>query len=476
MASIFEQFRQAQSSLELLEIQEASRPRAAQPLGGRERLVGVLLALVFCLTALPLAIMHPPASVSWLDVCLLIGIYAIAATVELDVSAGFTMPTQIVFVPMLFIVPVAWAPFLVVAGLMVGTLPSILRGAVHPSRLILSAVDAWHTLGPVAVLILADAHSASSATWPILLAALLAQFALDFLIGTARDWLMHGISPTLQVGPLLWVYLIDSMLAPVGFALAVASTSLRFAYLLSLPLLGLLALFALERRSGIANAAELGRAYRGTAMLLGDVVEADDQYTGEHSKGVVELALDVAVDLGLDAAARRRVEFGALLHDVGKVAIPKEIINKPGPLTPDEREIMNTHTIIGQQMLDRVGGVLSEVGVIVRGSHEDYDGTGYPDGLVGENIPLEARIVCACDAFSAMTTNRSYRAARPLDAAFAELRRCSGTQFDPRVVESLIRSCIRRGVQSEYRPDATAAAAAEATSRDARPDTVAARS
>jgi HD-GYP domain-containing protein (c-di-GMP phosphodiesterase class II) len=173
-------------------------------------------------------------------------------------------------------------------------------------------------------------------------------------------------------------------------------------------------------------------------MLLGDVVEADDAYTGSHSRGVVELSLAVSDHLvGLNDRQRRNVEFAALLHDVGKIAVPKEIINKEGPLDPEEWQVMYQHTIKGEEMLDQVGGVLSEVGRIVRSSHEHYDGSGYPDGLRGEEIPIEARIVACCDAFSAMITTRTYRKAMPLEAALAEVRACAGTQFDPQVAESL---------------------------------------
>jgi HD-GYP domain-containing protein (c-di-GMP phosphodiesterase class II) len=152
----------------------------------------------------------------------------------------------------------------------------------------------------------------------------------------------------------------------------------------------------------------------------------------------VELSLKVADRMGLDERRRRNVEFGALLHDVGKVAIPNEIINKPGPLNDAEWEVMRTHTLAGQRMLDRVGGSMREVGLIVRGSHERYDGGGYPDGLAGEEIPLEARIITACDAYNAMTTTRPYRKALPIATAAAELVRCAGTQFDPAVVEALL--------------------------------------
>jgi putative nucleotidyltransferase with HDIG domain len=167
------------------------------------------------------------------------------------------------------------------------------------------------------------------------------------------------------------------------------------------------------------------------------VVEADDAYTGSHSRGVVELSLGVAERLGLDSRQRRNTEFAALLHDVGKIAVPKEIINKPGPLDEDEWKIMHRHTIEGEEMLNRVGGVLAEVGRIVRSSHEHFDGSGYPDGLAGDEIPIEARIVTCCDAYSAMTTTRSYRKAMPVAKAIAELRSCAGTQFDPEVAAAL---------------------------------------
>ena len=115
---------------------------------------------------------------------------------------------------------------------------------------------------------------------------------------------------------------------------------------------------------------ELRDAYRGTAFLLGDVVEADDAYTGTHSRDVVELTLAVADELGLSARERRDAEFAALLHDVGKVRVPNEIINKPGPLTTEEREIIEQHTVEGERLLLRVGGLLGEIGRIVRSCHE----------------------------------------------------------------------------------------------------------
>jgi len=207
---------------------------------------------------------------------------------------------------------------------------------------------------------------------------------------------------------------------------------------MTLPLSALLMFFARERRARMQSALELSRAFRGTALLLGDVVEADDEYTGVHSRDVVDLCMAVGPQLGLDEDQLRRLEFTALLHDVGKIAIPKEIINKPGRLTDEERAIIETHTIEGEAMLKRVGGLLGEVGRLVRSCHERYDGLGYPDGLVGEAIPIEARIVCCCDAFNAMTTDRPYRKALSLHEAVGELRTHRGTQFDPAVVDCLL--------------------------------------
>ena len=134
----------------------------------------------------------------------------------------------------------------------------------------------------------------------------------------------------------------------------------------------------------------------------------------------------------------RNLEFGALLHDVGKVAIPKEIINKPGKLDAREWKVIKTHTLEGQRMLDRVGGFMREVGLIVRSHHERWDGGGYPDGLAGDAIPLESRIIACCDTLNAMTTTRSYRKALPRAVAAEELRRCAGTQLDPQVVAALL--------------------------------------
>jgi HD-GYP domain-containing protein (c-di-GMP phosphodiesterase class II) len=151
----------------------------------------------------------------------------------------------------------------------------------------------------------------------------------------------------------------------------------------------------------------------------------------------VDQAQKVGIRLGLDDAALRDLRFAAVFHDIGKIAVPEAILSKPGPLTPDEREIMERHTIAGEQILAPVE-FLAGVRVIVRHEHERWDGAGYPDKLAGEAIPLGSRIIFACDALHAMTSDRPYRTALSLEGAIGELRRHSGTQFDPRVVEALL--------------------------------------
>jgi putative nucleotidyltransferase with HDIG domain len=363
---------------------------------------------------------------------------AAAGHVRFDVGAGFTVPTQAVFVPMLFALPVAVAPLLVALSLALGMAPEILSGKVPVSRMLTVPGNSWFAWGPALVLLLAGDHNPDG-RWGILLLALAAQFACDFTANAVRERLRGGVSLRELAEEVRQIYLIDLALAPLGLVVALAATSHAWAVLLIAPLFGVLRWFSQERHVRLEQLIELNDAYRGTALVLGDVVEVDDSYTGEHCKGVVLLALDVARELGLDADERRNVEFAALLHDVGKIAVPKEIVNKPGKLDDREWAIIRTHTIEGQKMLERVGGFMREVGEIVRSSHERWDGGGYPDGLRGEEIALEARIVSCCDAFNAMTTTRSYRRAMPVSAALAELRDNAGTQFDQRVVDALVR-------------------------------------
>ncbi|HUN78020.1 MAG TPA: HD-GYP domain-containing protein [Solirubrobacteraceae bacterium] len=412
--------------------------RQSQQMGLAERRGELAVGAAFLCGALALALLGDEHGASLRLALLYVLGVAVAGHIRIDVGSGFTVPTQVLFVPMLFALPAAQVPALIALALALGALPSVLHGTSSPSRLLAVPANSWFALGPALVLELA--HPGGPLAMPlVLLAALLAQFGGDFAASAIRERLCGGLHVRELAVEVREVYLIDVALSPLGLLVAIATTGRPWAVVLIAPLFLLLRSFSRERRARLEQLIELGDAYRGTALVLGDVVEADDTYTGEHCRGVVQLAVDVADELGLDLASRRNVEFGALLHDVGKIAVPKEIINKPGRLDEHEWEIIRTHTIEGQRMLERVGGVMREVGEIVRSSHERFDGGGYPDGLRGQAIPLEARIVAACDTYNAMTTTRSYRAAMAPGAARAELIANSGTQFDPRVVQALLR-------------------------------------
>jgi putative nucleotidyltransferase with HDIG domain len=393
------------------------------------------LVLAACFAALAL---HggPPFNV-W-KFALFVVLYAAVSRVEFEVGIGSAVPTQLVLVPMLFALPIGAVPLAVAAGLSlrtVGMRPWPLR---DPTRVLPQLSNATHALGPVLVIALAGGLPLRWSAWPVYVAALLAQYAFD-LTHSLISGAAHRVGPRTILSFVGIVYSVDLALATVGLAVAFAVRDHVELALLVVPLVGLLRYFSHERQGRIDHALELSDAYRGTAFLLGDVVEADDAYTGSHSRHVVDLVLAVADELGLNEADRRDAEFVALLHDVGKIRIPESIINKPGPLDAEERALMETHTVIGEEMLERVGGMLGHVGHLVRSCHERWDGNGYPDKLAGEDIPRVARIVCACDAFSAMTTDRPYRAARTLEEGLAELEKCAGTHFAPQVVDSLLR-------------------------------------
>jgi two-component system cell cycle response regulator len=172
-----------------------------------------------------------------------------------------------------------------------------------------------------------------------------------------------------------------------------------------------------------------------TRGWLAELVRGRGGELREHTDAVVGTARAVAAALGLDAEDRELVACAAELHDVGKLAVPEAILAKQGPLDAAERALMDRHTVIGEAIVDAMEG-LRPVAALVRASHERWDGGGYPDRLAGERIPLGARIVAVCDAFSAMVEERAYGEVLAEEAALGELRRCAGTQFDPRVVDA----------------------------------------
>ena len=205
--------------------------------------------------------------------------------------------------------------------------------------------------------------------------------------------------------------------------------------------LELLAGIASQARLAITNAgsfATLERTFLSTVEALANALEAKDSYTSSHTRWICDMAIEVGRELGLEGARLKRLELGALFHDIGKIGIPASILMKPGPLSGEERALIERHPELGERILAPIDQ-LAEVRPIVRACHERYDGTGYPDRLMADEIPLESRIIFACDAFHAMTTDRPYREALPIEEAFRRLEEAAGTQFDPRVVAVCLR-------------------------------------
>jgi HD-GYP domain-containing protein (c-di-GMP phosphodiesterase class II) len=185
------------------------------------------------------------------------------------------------------------------------------------------------------------------------------------------------------------------------------------------------------------NYGKLESMYLETVRALAAAIEAKDHYTAEHGDMLANMAIAVGRRLGLDDDALRDLRYAAVLHDIGKIGIPGHILNKPDRLTDEEFAVMAEHTIIGERIISHID-YLAPIAGIIRSAHERWDGRGYPDKLAAEHIPLESRILLVCDAYHAMTSDRPYRTALSDDLAIEELRRNTGSQFDPLVIEAFL--------------------------------------
>ena len=416
-----------------------ARARRARSMDARERAVVAAFAASYCVAAVGIALLLPSErDVSPLLVAGLLFGHAAVSQVRFEFGGGFVVPEQLVIVPMLLLLPLPYVPILIAAAGALALVPDFIRGSWSKDRWLNPVADSWSYLAPVLILAALAPGDPALSSAPVYALALVAQLGTDLGLTILRNSLLDGISVHELLRTFAGGTRIELILSPVAFAatIAAADEPLILAVVI-FPLVWLLDNFSKDRAARYAAALELNRAYRGTVMLLSDVLEFEDEYTAQHSRSVVDLVNAVADELGIAPDDRQELEFAAMLHDVGKISIPKEILHKPAALTHQEFEIIKHHTIEGQFMLDRVGGLLGRVGEIVRSCHERWDGRGYPDGLAGEDIPLAARIVFACDAYNAMTTDRPYRGAMPREAAVEELLANTGTQFDPKIISAL---------------------------------------
>jgi putative nucleotidyltransferase with HDIG domain len=200
---------------------------------------------------------------------------------------------------------------------------------------------------------------------------------------------------------------------------------------------------------------EVENSYLSAIQSLAVALEAKDRYTAGHSQRVSRFAMMIARGLSMPAAEVRLIGQIGLLHDIGKIGMDEKILNKPGRLTREEFEIVKQHPVIGAQILAPVKALEGHISAI-KYHHEAWDGTGYPEGLKAEAIPLTARVICVADSFDAMTSTRPYRPGKSLEEAIVEMRRCANTQFDSRCVEAFI-SILQRETKSEQPPLAAAA-------------------
>jgi HD-GYP domain-containing protein (c-di-GMP phosphodiesterase class II) len=423
-----------------------ARARRARSMDARERKVIGVSATLFWTAAIVLAFLLPSEREAspLLVVGLLVG-HALVSRVRFEFASGYVVPEQLVIVPMMLLAPLPLVPLLIAIAGTLALIPDFLRGSWARDRWLNPTADCLPYLAPVLILAALAPGAPELASAPVYVLALFAQLATDFVQTVIRNRLLDGVPLVDIARAFAGSARVELILSPVALVAALVSANEPIVLVVVIgPLVWLLDNFAKDRWARYAAALELNRAYRGTVMLLSDVLEFEDEYTAEHSRSVVDLVNAVADELGIDADSRQELEFAAMLHDVGKISIPKSILHKPSALTDHEFEVIKHHTIEGQFMLDRVGGLLGRVGEIVRSCHERWDGTGYPDQLTGEQIPIAARIVFVCDAYNAMTTDRPYRSAMSSDDALTELLANAGTQFDPDVVAA-VSTVIERG-------------------------------
>ncbi len=291
--------------------------RRAHALSRRQRAVEVVLSALTISLALALALFaEADRSFSLPLAVAFVVAYGVVARVGFNLGDGYVVPTQLVFIPMLLLLPTPVVPLLVIAGVLVARSVDVVRGVSAPQRLLLAFGDAAFALVPAAVLVALDAQLPEWAAWPAYAVALGAQFAVDTVRDTAIARLTGGAPTRVVLRELAQSHRVDALLAPIGLLAAIAAAGAPAAALLVLPLVSLLAVFARERDARIAHSIELGRAYRGTALLLCDMLEEDDEYTGHHTQDVVELSVRVAERMGVERgrAARVRARGDAARH------------------------------------------------------------------------------------------------------------------------------------------------------------------
>jgi diguanylate cyclase (GGDEF)-like protein len=291
---------------------ERRRPDETRRLARRELTIELLAAGLFALTAIALVLSLPtPGGLDTMPAALLVSAYALVSRVKFQLGPGFLRPTQLVFIPMVFLLWAPAVPLLVAAGALLGQLPDVVRRGARPERLLVAVADSWYAIGPAVLVGLVAPVELTWAGWPVYALALLAQFAGDLVVSTLREWLGSAMPPVAQAKVIGLVYLADTLLAPIGLLAVFAATAQPYAYLLAVPSGALLALVARERSARIERALALGRAYRASALLLESQAEDLRRQTARLERS--HRRVGDAVASILDRAAVERILLTTVL-------------------------------------------------------------------------------------------------------------------------------------------------------------------
>ncbi|QIQ02761.1 HD-GYP domain-containing protein [Streptomyces liangshanensis] len=432
----------------------------AIPGAARAYILGAALCAAFCL--LPAF----RAGTPWRAVALLAALYALCEMParcrvlgrslhgSVPIAAGSFFP---VLLASALLLPPAAAALVAVPGALLGRVEQRPRGARRIWRAAQLSLATWAAAraqilfgGPVALG--GGGYGLKTPDFPyVLLPAGAATLAFCLVLAT----LDGGVLAAAERLPLrtAWRGLFVRSLAPHG---AHGLAGLMMAVLWRSPYGPLSALFVLLPMYiscwVFAQYHRESAAHQATIRALVQAVDIKDKYTRGHSERVGRASVLIAQELGMDRDRVEVLRFAGILHDVGKLGVPTRVLRKDGPLTPDERRVIELHPEYGHEMVRGIG-FLGEAREAILHHHERLDGSGYPYGLAGAQIPEFARVVAVADAFDAMTSTRSYSRARPVGTAVAELERCAGSQFDPDMVDALVRALARHGWQTAVTAD-----------------------
>lgn len=407
---------------------EAVPPRA------RAYVACVVLAALTCLLPLPVT------RTSWSAVALLAAVYA--GCRHCFARRNLAGPFYPVLLAAAFLLPPAAAALVPLPGALlarVGQRPEALRRIWQAAQLVLAVWAASRAHGA-----LGGREAVVASDFPYALVPAGAAVLVFCLVLTALD---GGIRLLVERAPVhrTWPGLFTRSLAPIGVH---GLAGLMMAVLWCSPYGPFAALLVLLPMCvswwAYAQYHRERAAHQSTIRALVQAVDIKDGYTRGHSERVGRASMMIARELGMDDERVEVLRFAGILHDVGKLGVPTRLLRKDGPLTPEERRVIELHPEYGHEMVRGIS-FLGEARSAILHHHERLDGSGYPYGLTGTQIPESARVVAVADAFDAMTSTRSYRRARPVAAALEELKRCAGAQFDPRMVAALVRALDRHG-------------------------------